>query len=438
MPGSRLIGTRIRAQRLSRGLRQADLARAVQVSPSYLNLIEHNRRNAGAELVSAIARALDVAPDTLLDGRESETIEAARAAAAAAAASAADLERIEEFIGRFPGWADVLSATQARIEELEATIVALSDRMAHDPFLPEALHEILSAVTAVQSTAVILADDEALPPEWSRKFHANLLADSGRLADGADALVSYLDASAARETGLAAPQEELEAWLERQGYHIAAAEDPAPPDLDALVQGRIELASDAARSLARAWIARAHADAQALPLAPFTAAVAEFGIAPDLLAARFDAPLDRVLRRLASLPPDPERPALGLVLCDGSGTLTLRRPIDGFALPRFGGGCPLWPLYQALRAPLRPIRAELVTTARIAHRFTAFAVAAPRGPARFDAPEVIEAAMLLTPAAAAPATPAATEVGPSCRICAAAGCPARREPSILSGAGAKP
>ncbi|MCB1843770.1 MAG: hypothetical protein KDI09_12470, partial [Halioglobus sp.] len=32
-------------------------------------------------------------------------------------------------------------------------------------------------------------------------------------------------------------------------------------------------------------------------------------------------------------------------LQDGSGTLTLRKPVAGFSLPRFGAACPLWPLY---------------------------------------------------------------------------------------------
>ena len=39
MARSALTGTRVRERRLRIGLKQADLARAVGVSPSYLNLI---------------------------------------------------------------------------------------------------------------------------------------------------------------------------------------------------------------------------------------------------------------------------------------------------------------------------------------------------------------------------------------------------------------
>ena len=44
MPRSTLTGTRIREKRTVQNIRQADLAREVGISPSYLNLIEHNRR----------------------------------------------------------------------------------------------------------------------------------------------------------------------------------------------------------------------------------------------------------------------------------------------------------------------------------------------------------------------------------------------------------
>ena len=58
MPRAALTGTRIRALRTARRLAQADLARLAGVSPSYLNLIEHNRRRAGPTLLGALARAL--------------------------------------------------------------------------------------------------------------------------------------------------------------------------------------------------------------------------------------------------------------------------------------------------------------------------------------------------------------------------------------------
>ena len=51
----RLTGSRIREKRLDLHLKQAAVAEAVGISPSYLNLIEHNRRRIGGKLLNDLA-----------------------------------------------------------------------------------------------------------------------------------------------------------------------------------------------------------------------------------------------------------------------------------------------------------------------------------------------------------------------------------------------
>ena len=439
MSRSALTGTRIRARRTLRGIRQTDLAREVGVSPSYLNLIEHNRRKVSAPLLGALAQALGVSSDALVEDSDARLVEGARAAALRSDTELGDLERIDDLIGRFPGWAKVLADTHARVEGLERVVEQLSDRMTHDPYLADALHEIISAVTSVQSTAAILNDDEALAPEWQDRFHRNILTDSGRLAEGAVALVNYIDNAKTGETGIASPQEEVEAWLAREMYHLPFIETASMDAAEAYLAGQVDLASSASRQLALAWLAQMQADARAIPHAALDAALGLHGVTPDLLAAEFGCDLDAVLRRLAHLPPDLAAahgvPPLGLAICDMSGTLLFRRPVEGFAYPRFGGGCPLWPLYQALRQPHVPLRASLVTAGRMGRRFTAFAVARVSGPARMDLPPVLRATMLLVPQAEHSGDSAVLAVGASCRTCPQLECDARREPSILATGG---
>ncbi len=436
MPRPALTGTRIRARRNLRGLRQAELAREVGVSPSFLNLIEHNRRKVSPQLLDALATALGVSADALIEDTDARLIEGARAAAQRSEADLTELERIDEFTGRFPGWAKVLAETQARVERLERVVEQLSDRMTHDPYLGEALHEIISAVTSVQSTASILIDADEIDPDWQARFHRNIVQDSARLAEGAVALVNYLDTAQSDEAGLAAPQEEVEAWLARLGFHLPEIES-GMTDAEALVRGQVELSSDASRALARQWIARFAADAEALPLDEMAAALTETGLAPEALAQRFGVPFDLVLRRLALLPEATLQgaglPPLGLVICDSSGTMVFRRALEGFRLPRFGGGCPLWPLYQALQRPLVPLRQVLVTAGRLGRRYLTYAFAAPLGEVGYDAPVVLRASMLVAPLAAAggDGAGAPVPVGASCRTCAQLDCTARREPSIL-------
>ncbi|MDE3122433.1 MAG: DUF2083 domain-containing protein [Paracoccaceae bacterium] len=431
MPRSALTGSRIRERRALAGIKQADLAREVGVSASYLNLIEHNRRRIGEPLLERIATALQVEPAVLTEGAAAALLDGLRDAAAVGREAdgeglAPELDRIEEFVGRFPGWAGLLAARQGRVALLERTVAALSDRMAHDPVLSDSLHEVLSALTGVRSAATILAETEDLEPEWRARFQTNLREDADRLALGAEALVAYLDAPSGEEPALVSPQEEVEAWLGARDYHLPEVEARGANAGRRLVAASFTSAS--ARRIAGRIVDRYAMDADRLPLAALRSAMEAGGGDPAAVAAATGVDLPCVLRRVASLP---EQADTGLVVCDGAGAITYRKPAKGFALPRFGAGCPLWPLYQSLARPMLPIRARLTFAGRDETRFTAFAICVPRVPAAFDAPQVNEAVMLIQPGAdAGPAEP----VGASCRICPREDCPARREPSILSDA----
>jgi XRE family transcriptional regulator, fatty acid utilization regulator len=487
-----LTGSRIRARRVLLGQKQADLARNVGISPAYLNLIEHNRRRIGGKLLIDLAREMGVEVSLLSEGAEVALLEglrdaasgtlsgsysgqlsgapgggapAARAAGAerpvaatgsaasagAAGAAGPELDKVEDLAGRYPGWAALIRAQHGRIAALERTVGTLTDRLTHDPFLSASLHEMLSNVTAIRSSAGILANGGDIDPGWQARFHRNIYEDSQRLAESSRALVSYLDAGADEDQGTSAPQDEVDQWLGDRGWHVAELEGPGPASVDAVLAAAPPLDSRPAQSLAAAWLQRYREDALRLPLRAFRAQVAAAAGDPAALAERFGTDLARILRRLGSLPGaagDAGGAAgagpYGLVICDGSGTLTLRKPAAGFSLPRFGAACPLWPLYQALARPMVPFRARLELAGREPRRFMAWAVAQPVGAPRFDAPQVLEATMLILPEdASEPGSTSAAvaemaaglplqPVGTSCRICPQAGCAARREPSILA------
>lgn len=421
MPLTALTGSRVRERRLALGMRQADLARDAGISASYLNLIEHNRRRVAGDVLERLALALGVTVADLAEGGEGAL--AVRLRAAAQAEPEAETARLEEFMGRFPGWAGVTAALQARVEGLEQAVAALSDRIAHDPHLSLALHEVISAVSSVRSTSAILAETEDIEPEWRARFHSNLYADSERLARGAEALVTYLDGSeqeAAR--GTATPEAEFDSWLQARGGQMALdAETGADHGAEIAA-----LSSAVARDLARAHLAQAQADAGLLPRDRFLAALNRTGPEPLLLAAEFGTSVLPVMRRIAQL----AGPDVGLVICDGAGALLFRKPVEGFQPPRMGAACALWPLFAALARPMQPIETRIEMAGRNGRRFLARAYGETSYPGGFAGVEVRQAAMLLLPAAVAGPVP--LRVGATCRICPVQACPARREASILS------
>ena len=438
-----LVGSRIRERRLVLGRRQADLARAVGISPSYLNLIEHNRRRIGGKLVQQIARELRVDVGQLTEGAEAALLNALREAAADHEAGVEEVPRLEEFVGRFPGLARLLADTRQRALDLERTVEILSDRMTHDPFLSASMHEVLSTVTAIRSTAAILVETEDIDPEWRGRFHRNIAEESTRLAESAEALVRYLDEGASADVGGQTPMEEVDLWLAAQDYHVAELERALAPEPADIVARAAALKSTAARDMALRYLERLRRDVEHMPLARIREVAVQTGLDPAAMAMRFGVDLGAVFRRLASLPGEVLGGTAGLVACDASGTLTFRKPVDGFAVPRYSAACALWPLYQALSRPMAPVRQVVDTGARGAQAFLTFSVCQPAQPAGFGGPQVLEAQMLVVPldlaAAFSPGAvgtaerEAALPIGTSCRICPRTGCAARREPSIMGG-----
>ena len=422
MQGKVLTGSRIREQRTRQGIRQTDLAATAGISASYLNLIEHNRRRVAGTVLDRLAKALGTEADALEAGAQGGLLDDLRNAAAAIDGTA-ELGRLEEFAGRFPGWADLVAVQYRRGQVLERNVEAFHDRMTHDPYLSTTLHEVLQALSSVRATAGILAENIDLDAETRGRFLNNLHSDAERLSEGAQALVAYLDGSERPTEGIASPQDEVETWIAALGWQVG--------DLDAETLVRLNndlarLASPGARVLAATWLSQVAHDAALLPLAKFRAALAEFGPDPALLARHFGVGILSVFRRLALMPGS----TFGVVICDGSGAMTFRKPVAGFSLPRFGAACPLWPVFTALSRPMMAVSAVVEMAGPMTRRFGVQAFCQVTQTGGFGTVEVREAAMLIRPQLAGTGEP--VRIGPTCRICTWRNCVARREPSILT------
>lgn len=445
MVQARLTGSRIRERRLYMGQKQAALARDVGISAAYLNLIEHNRRRIGGKLLNDLARALQVDPVQLTEGAEDALVGRLKDAAVRLPQAAAEVDKVEDLAGRFPGWTALISAQSRRIEELEHTAEVLTDRLAHDPQLAASLHEVISTVTAIRSTASILSEGGDIDPEWQSRFLRNMREESRRLSASAQGLVDYLDAGTDLEATPLVPQEEMTAFLEAHGFSFPELEQvgtSAEAQITALLQDAEQLQSDEARQITASWLRRYAEDAGAVSLEAFVAQWDRRAGDVAALAEHFDQPIDRILRRAAALPradgdagegEENISRSNGLLICDGAGAITFRKPLKGFPLPRFGAGCPLWPLYHALARPGMPVSGLLEMGGRSPRRFRCLAISQPVGGVQFDAPPRSEVTMLILPEdKVSPFTGPAIRAGSSCRVCANDACSARREPSVLS------
>ncbi|MEL6678503.1 MAG: short-chain fatty acyl-CoA regulator family protein, partial [Pseudomonadota bacterium] len=422
-------GLRIRERRKAIGLSQSALAQRAGISPSYLNLIEHNKRAIAGRVLLALARELDVPPASLSQEAELSMIAEMRTAAAEFPVVPAEVDVTEEFASRFPGWARLVGSLHRQVRDQRAAIDALSDRLAHDPVLQANMHEMLTNITAIRSTAGILTSLDDVPAAQQRRFIENIHAESQRLSEVAQSLTAYFDEAASSDAPATSPDEELDRFLAARSHAFPGLEEPGPgTTVSTIIAEADDLTEPEARQRATRHLERYAADAAALPQRTFLRAVAETSGDVLALAGRFGVPLQQVMRRLMGLPGDAGgHGPYGGVRINAAGTTLMRKTLGAFTTPRHGAPCALWPLYTTLAQPGRPIAQRVALPGGDLFDTVAVAEYEPRT-GLSDWPR-LSATMLVRAATSGAEEP--LEIGTACRLCPRPACPARVEDPIL-------
>lgn len=455
-----ILGARIRQRRRARGIKQADLAAQVGISPSYLNLIEWNKRRISGKLLNSIVAALDLDDEDVAAGTEEKLYDSLHELAELPRFAELEIETHEtgELIGRYPGWARAIAAL-ARAEH-DATVHAqtLSDRLSNDPFLSETLHRMLTRVAAIRSTTEILTEFSDIPDDQRDRFNRIVLDESKALSDVGEALANYLDKSE-DENRILTPVDEVEAFLDNQGNHIAALEEACVPlaaelidrhpvsrrsdakalaeeklvaVIDELISGAAELVSDQARQRARRVLGDYATGAILMPITLFRDRAGSLGYDIEALAAAFAVDFDTVCHRLTALPLAKGQPQFGYIRANAAGTIIEMLGLRGLAIPRYASACPLWVLYRAQQSPETVIRQRTLFPSGA--RFVFIARARHWGAIGFGQPRHYLTDMIVCSEADAQFTVYAPDnsavvdkVGPTCRLCTRNTCAHRVE-----------
>jgi len=450
-----IIGARIRERRRALGITQAELARRIGISASYLNLIERNRRGVAGKRLGQIAEALGLRLGDLDGAAERRMVETLQGIAndPRLAGLGIEADSVGELIGRYPGWARALGALARSEQEASELARAFSDRLSHDPFLGKTVHHMLTRIAAIRSTAEILEAEPDIDADQAGRFQAILATESRNLSEAAEALAAYFD-RAATEQSRVTPTDEVEALFEDNANRFptleaalagarpaensaepdAALEARAEPVIERLIAEAPAIETASAKTRARAALLRYAADARAAPLPDFAGRAAGTDYDIERLAAQSGLPIDLICRRLTALPTEDGHPRFGYVAANAAGALTDLRSVPGFHPPRHGTVCPLWALCRASQTPERAIRQlaafpngqRFVFVAR-----TRYTSQAGFGQARHIATDMLvmrEADATRTVyGTAGPSELSAEEVGTTCRICLRKGCAHRVE-----------
>src|SRR5690606_26846520 len=217
------IGFRISNRRKSLKISQAGLARLVGISPSYLNLIENNKRDVGGALLQRVALHLSIDIDDLTGQAEQKLLQDLEEAYADPMVESLPFQTDErrQMVAQYPASAQAMARLHRAYTDAVASADAFADRLRSDPLLSQLLHQILSGVAAVRSSAEILEDVADLDEGEQQRFLAAIGRETRNLGAVARNLIGHFEnASADRRSG-SAVRELDDLLIERTNYFPA-------------------------------------------------------------------------------------------------------------------------------------------------------------------------------------------------------------------------
>ncbi len=437
------MGPRLKRLRRELGLTQAQVAGDLDISPSYVALLERNQRPLTADLLLRLARtyALDLSDIAGDHGADY----GARLASALKDPMFADIElpalEVSDVATSFPGiseaflrlhtaWAERQLELADRsgggtddppdpVAEVQRFLAARSNCF---PALDEAAEALAAGVAESGSLTAYLATRHALRV---RHLPSAVLAGSLRRYDrhrGEVLLDEALDgASRAFQLALQLAYIELRKTIDA-----------------ALNEG--SFASESSRQFARRALANHAAAAVILPYEAFAKAAEAKAYDIEALGRLFGASFEQVAHRLTTLQkPGKEKLPFFFIRVDAAGNVSKRLDGAGFPFARHGGGCPLWSLHQTFALPRRIVSQWLELPD--GRRFFTIARTVSAGGGGFAAPRIERAvalgcaeehaaALVYTRMQPDLAADKATPIGVTCRLCQRIECQARAAPPI--------
>lgn len=361
-----LVGARVRHLREDRGLNQAQLARMLGLSPSYLNQIERDHRPMTVPVLLRLTEAFGVDPtffsaedsarliaelrEALLD--EAVGLHASPGELSALANNHPDVARALVELRR--RYRDSVEQTAAQLGAAAGAASAMPHERVRDFFYDRQNH-----FAELDRAAEQLAAELGAFPGDARVAFARRLRD----AHGVQVIQQTPSGSLAelRHFDPAAKVLRLATQLRpgQQAFQLATqlALLEHGAQLDELASADPRLADTQARTLARIGLAHYFAGAALMPYAAFHAAAEEYRYDVERLSDTFRVGFEVICHRLSTL----QRPGLrglpfSFVRVDRAGNISKRQSATGFHFSRSGGSCPLWNVYEAFTTPGRILR----------------------------------------------------------------------------------
>ncbi|MGO9132945.1 MAG: helix-turn-helix domain-containing protein [Methylovirgula sp.] len=448
-------GPRLKRLRRERQITQARMAEELEVSASYLNLMERNQRPITVQVLIRLADVYGIDPREFMEGETEQQIGEIEQLLADPMLREVGVPRseLQDAAEHAP---TLLTAMQklyrAFLAAREASEAGLPQRA--DPDRTEAimrespvdriraiLHAQRNYFAELDQAAETFASDLALTGH--ELFFA--LGEHLRTRHGVRVRVLPLEVMGERLRWYDHHRRQLmiSEVMDQPGRTFQVAYQLAFTECDALLNefvGKHDMGDDSGRKLLRVTLGNYFAGALMMPYGKFQEAAELVGYDVEVLAARFGASYEQVAHRLTTLSkPTARGIPFFLVRVDSAGNVSKRFSSGRFPFAHFGGTCPLWNIHAAFTEPGHILTQVVELTdgsrwfsiARTVRRaITPYGAIEPRFAIGLGC-EMKYANHLIYAKRLDLNTVEAVPIGVNCRLCERPACPQRAAPPVL-------
>jgi len=445
------VGSRVRQLRSERGFSQAALAQMLEISPSYLNQIEHDARPLTVAVLLRITEVFGVDATFFASQDDTRLVAELREVTMDRDLDLdVDMAEVAEVVSAHPAIARAMvnlhrryRITTARLAE--ATEDRFSDgsgtgaiTMPHEEvrdFFYQRQNYLHELDTAAEDLTVRMRMHRA---ELARELSDRLTMVHGvhiiRRADLGDTMLHRYDPTTRTL--------EISNQLSSGQQVFKMATELAYLEFGELIDAQVQegkFTSDSARRLARLGLAGYFAAATVLPYRQFHEVSEKFRYDIERLSAFYQVSYETICHRLSTL----QRPSMrgvpfSFVRVDRAGNMSKRQSATGFHFSSSGGTCPLWNVYETFANPGK----ILVQIAQMpdGRNYMWVARTIERRASRYGQPgktfaiglgcEIRHANRLVYSEGLDLSSDSATPIGAGCRVCERDNCPQRAFPAL--------
>ncbi len=442
------MGPRLRRLRRDLGLTQANMAADLDISASYVALLERNQRPLTADMLLRLARTYKMDMAELAGDGGAEYTARLQAVLKDPMFADIDLPPLEtaDVATSYPGVTEALLRLFTAYKEEQ---LALADRGADgragggreaeppDPvdearrFLAARRNSFPSLDDAVERLAQTVSGQSGIIEHLKVRHHLRVRRLPPEVMVGSTRRLDRHHEEVLLDDSLDTASQTFQLALQLAYLEMSG-------EIDAVLKEG-SFATEGGERLTRRALASYAAAALIMPYSAFARAVEARHYDVEALARQFGASFEQTAHRLTTLQkPGQERVPFFFIRVDPAGNVSKRLDGAGFPFARHGGACPLWTVHQVFRTPRQIVTQWLELPD--GQRFFSIARTVTAGGGGYGAQRVERAIALGCAAEHAGrliytrgqdlAAPAATPIGVTCRLCHRTKCAARSAPPI--------